>query len=603
MKTLYPICLLIFITSVANAHEGHSHAPTPKTKTKIVRLNTEPQKHHFVVFNNPAAAAPDIATLFKPFSKTVKVRSDRDYLFVESNGMPAHSMMTGITAWQQQVPLPQNYTGNNAWQIPLHPVPTKNPLSTKSNFFRGAIALAVNGVPIFNPIKNDGRTDTKTAGELDQWGGHCGRADDYHYHIAPVHLEKIVGAGSPVAVALDGYPIYGYNDPNGKPPTDLDWLNGHKGPDGEYHYHATKTFPYLNGGFYGELSVRNGQVDPQPRAQPMRPSLPPLRGAKITGFENPKPNNYVVIYDVNGDERSINYTIADNGSATFKFVSQQGTETENYTRQEGGGGRNEGRGNGRPAPREERRPRDDQRGMERGGPRRGGDQGQGGGRGREQGRDGGGGGQRTGEGGGGDPIFRAIDSNRNGILEKAEIQNTARAILSLDENNDGQVSREELRGPNGGRGQGGPPRRDGQQSGRPEEGRRQGNGPADQAGGPQAGDGPPPLWIVVHADEIDLDKNKIISRDEIVGEATRAFARYDANNDGKLSSSELSAGDRSRSAMGGFLKRHSTEIDRDGDGILTGVETVSNAERMFAKMDTNGDGNISPAEMKASPRK
>ena len=57
------------------------------------------------------------------------------------------------------------------------------------------------------------KTDTLLAGELDQWGGHCGRADDYHYHIAPIHLEKIVGAGNPVAIALDGYPIYGYDDP------------------------------------------------------------------------------------------------------------------------------------------------------------------------------------------------------------------------------------------------------------------------------------------------------------------------------------------------------------------------------------------------------
>lgn len=469
MKTLFPTCLLVLITSVANAHEGHSHAPTPQTKTKLIRLNTEPPQPHFVVFNNAAQTSkPDLARLFEPFKTTVNVRFDKDYLFVESNGMPAHSMMTGITAWQQQVPLPQNYTGANAWQIPLHPVPAKNPLSTKSNFFRGAIALAANGVPIFNPIKNDGRTDTLLAGELDQWGGHCGRADDYHYHIAPVHLEKIVGVGKPVAVALDGYPIYGYNDPNGKPPTDLDWLNGHKGPDGEYHYHATKTFPYLNGGFYGEVTEQNGQVSPQPRAQPVRPSLPPLRGAKITGFEHPKPNSYVVQYDVNGDKRSIDYTIAENGSATFNYVSQQGTTTETHTRQQrggGGGGGNEGRGNGRP-----------REGQERGGQRGGGGergQGQGGGdqrreRGGEQGQ---GGGQRG--GGGGDRIFQAIDANRNGILEKSEIQNTAKAILSLDKNKDGKVTREELRGQGGGRGQEGRGQNDRQQGGRPPEGRRQ----------------------------------------------------------------------------------------------------------------------------------
>ena len=46
---------------------------------------------------------------------------------------------------------------------------------------------------------------------------------------------------------------------NGKPPTNLDWLNGHKGPGGKYHYHATKTYPYLNGGFYGEVVQRGGR--------------------------------------------------------------------------------------------------------------------------------------------------------------------------------------------------------------------------------------------------------------------------------------------------------------------------------------------------------
>jgi hypothetical protein len=98
----------------------------------------------------------------------------------------------------------------------------------------------------------------------------------------------IVGAGNPVAVAPDGYPIYGYNDPNGKPPKNLDWLNGHQGPDGRYHDHATQTYPYLNGGFYGEVVERDGQVDPQPRAQGMRPALTGLRGAKITNAESKK---------------------------------------------------------------------------------------------------------------------------------------------------------------------------------------------------------------------------------------------------------------------------------------------------------------------------
>lgn len=82
-------------------------------------------------------------------------------------------------------------------------MPAKNPPSAKRNFLRGAIALPANGIPIFNLLNNRGK-DAFLFCELDEFGGHCGRADDYHYHIAPVHLEKTVGKGLPIAYTLDG---------------------------------------------------------------------------------------------------------------------------------------------------------------------------------------------------------------------------------------------------------------------------------------------------------------------------------------------------------------------------------------------------------------
>ena len=39
-----------------------------------------------------------------------------------------------------------------------------------------------------------------------------------------------------------------------------------------------------------------------------------------------------------------------------------------------------------------------------------------------------------------------------------------------------------------------------------------------------------------------------------------------------------------------------------GDGVLTRQEAIGNAERMFKKMDTNGDGKITTEEMDASRR-
>lgn len=279
--------------------------------------------------------APWLSSIFSPFHDTVHTHWDEQFLFVESNGMPDHRMMTGITAWQQQVPLPQNYTGNNAWRLPLKPIEARTPLSAKDHFFRGAIALAANGVPIFNPIKNDGRTDTFLAGELDEYGGHAGRADDYHYHIAPLHLQAQVGAGKAVAVALDGYPIYGLTDPDGTTPKNLDAFNGHSTPALGYHYHASKSYPYLNGGFHGEVTERDGQVDPQPRAFGVRPALPPLPGAKITGFTSSADGkSFDVQYEQDGKTGHVRYFLEADGTYRFQYVNSDGTsQNETYRRE------------------------------------------------------------------------------------------------------------------------------------------------------------------------------------------------------------------------------------------------------------------------------
>jgi hypothetical protein len=248
-------------------------------------------------------------------------------------------MMVGITAWQQQVPLPQPYVGANAWRIPRFPVPAAQPLSAKDHFFRGAIAMAVNGVPIFNPIKNDGRTDTFLAGELDEFGGHCGRADDYHYHIAPTHLQERVGPGQPIAVALDGYWIYGFTEPDGSPVGSLDAFNGHSTPALGYHYHATRKYPYLNGGFHGEVVEREGQVDPQPRAEPVRPALQPWRGARITGFDRVASNHFHLEVKTATQTHHLRYRLNTNQTVTFDWADGDGqTASETYSLPSGKGG-------------------------------------------------------------------------------------------------------------------------------------------------------------------------------------------------------------------------------------------------------------------------
>lgn len=301
------------------------------------------------------AKAPQSARAFLPFTR-LDLRADDQFLYIGSNGIPDHSMMVGITTWQQQVPLPQSYFGDNAWRIPLHPVPAKVPAMIKGRFLRGAIALAVNGIPIFNPQNNRGEIASEI-GELDQWGGHCGRADDYHYHLVPLHLQVIAGKGMPVAYALDGYPIYGLTEPDGSVVGQLDECHGHELPGMGYHYHASKKYPYVMGGFHGVVVESGDQVEPQPRAQPVRDALQPLRGATITTFEKHAAETFKLGYTVNGDLRSVAWRKDADGSYAFMYDNgKDGRDQKVYTARQGGGGgeakgkgKGKGRGKGGPA--------------------------------------------------------------------------------------------------------------------------------------------------------------------------------------------------------------------------------------------------------------
>lgn len=311
-------------TTTGTATPSTSTPPTtrpPSSSTTIeapIATTTEP----------PTA---DSLAGFDMFADTVKVTRGGSWWLVESNGLPAHNMMVGIRSWQQQVPTPQPYSGSNAWKIPAAPVIAATPVSARTALYRGAIALAVNGVPIFNALNNRG-DDAFLAGELDDWGGHAGRADDYHYHVAPLHLQKTVGRGRPIAFALDGYPIYGETEPDGSSVRTLDEYNGHTMPDGSYHYHGTATYPYINGGLRGRVSVVGDQIDPQPVTRPFREATSPLQGATIVSFTAGAGQSYRLGYAIGTSSGEVAYTVTSD-RVNFTFTDQNGVvTTETYAR-------------------------------------------------------------------------------------------------------------------------------------------------------------------------------------------------------------------------------------------------------------------------------
>ncbi|WP_158850231.1 YHYH protein [Algibacter sp. L1A34] len=273
----------------------------------------------------PPSNVSMMQSFFEKF-EGVTTRTDDNYLYISSNGLPDHDMMVGITNWQQQVPINQNYTGNNSWAIPTHPKMAEHPLSTKTNLLKGAIAVAVNGIPIFNPLNNRGE-DANAIGELDNWGGHCGRADDYHYHLPPLHLQDQVGIGNPLAYAVDGFPVYGET-------TDaLDVYLGKTNADGSYEYHTIKKYPYFIAGMRGEVildpktKAPENQVYPQPRTQELRPALRPLRGAEIIDFKSLEENSYALTYSLDSKEYTINYSWDREDTYSYQFINPDGTVT------------------------------------------------------------------------------------------------------------------------------------------------------------------------------------------------------------------------------------------------------------------------------------
>ena len=280
-----------------------------------------------------AGTSPErIDSSFVPFKPLVKTRWDNTYFYVESNGMPSEMpAMKGITAWQQQVPIPQPYFGNNAWSIPLNPVVAEVPVSPDTALHTGAIAIGANGVPVFNPENNRGEF-SQDIGELDAFGGHCGRADDYHYHIAPTHLAKVLGPSLPIAWGLDGYPLFGYTEPDGSPVTALDKYLGHEW-HGDYHYHAINKKPYLMAIVRGKITIQNDQIMPQPRASSVRPFLQALKGATITDLRKCDTSHYALRYTLNGKTHWVNYRWDSTKKFTYVFVKPDtARRTETYQR-------------------------------------------------------------------------------------------------------------------------------------------------------------------------------------------------------------------------------------------------------------------------------
>lgn len=148
----------------------------------------------------------------------------------------------------------------------------------------GAMAVAINGVPIYGPTEGTGGDVLSLAGALSDCGSHNGPTG-FHMHLFGTSTAtdcmytatEVAEGVQLVGYAFDGYPIY---TGNGQYTSsweltdatlfatdtwaahsyvagsgDLDECNGLADSEGNYAYYTTDTFPYVMGCYRGDVEL------------------------------------------------------------------------------------------------------------------------------------------------------------------------------------------------------------------------------------------------------------------------------------------------------------------------------------------------------------
>jgi hypothetical protein len=209
---------------------------------------------------------------------SVSVRFDGKTMIVRARNIPNHPTAQFPSTFGARTPNPGYIREqDDTWYLPLEPV--RNPHAVAMNASNsnrglpmGPIGIAVNGVVFFNPFDAE-MTDATDL--MDRCCGHPEpREGRYHYHKYPVCVKSpFVDEGeahSPlIGWAFDGFPIYGpyeaasvmAKDSTANP---LTAFNTHYDDVRGWHYHVTPgKFPYVIGGFWGQIDRRNFQREPR----------------------------------------------------------------------------------------------------------------------------------------------------------------------------------------------------------------------------------------------------------------------------------------------------------------------------------------------------
>jgi phosphatidylethanolamine-binding protein (PEBP) family uncharacterized protein len=254
------------------------------------------------------------------FAQEVSVTCDQEYAYLASSTYPNHELMTGISGTNEQVPVPAH-----GYVAPIKLNPQK---ASSLTTIDAAVGVAVNGVPIYDyssqgeldVTQYDQSHDTLVLGQLDNCGGHAGRGDDYHYHVAPncmIDIMKNQTNDAIIGWGYDGYPLYGNLNPDGSEieTGQLDVCNAQTDETFGYRYHTSVTPPYI-------IQCLVGEVDTSklPRVAPLNGDTEKIRA----DLKPPKGGVENLVYLENEDgSRSMTYSYQGEAYFTTYRASSQ----------------------------------------------------------------------------------------------------------------------------------------------------------------------------------------------------------------------------------------------------------------------------------------
>lgn len=160
--------------------------------------------------------------------------------------------------------------------------------------------------------------------------------------------------------------------------------------------------------------------------------------------------------------------------------------------------------------------------------------------------------------------FAKHDANKDGVITRDEFRASADArFTKLDANKDGKLTADENRAGFGG---------------------KRHHGGRGHWGGPRG----------AFQTMGDTNKDGVTTREEVLAGIDAHFATADRNKDGKISADERPQGRGGRMA-GRMMER----TDTDKDGAISLAEMRASAVERFDRADTNKDGKVDQAERNA----